>query len=25
VSEIRPKDLSVTDLTEYLVQLQKQT
>ena len=25
VSEIRPKDLSVADLTEYLVQLQKQT
>jgi simple sugar transport system ATP-binding protein len=25
VSEIKPKDLSVADLTEYLVQLQKQT
>ena len=25
VSEIRPKDMSVADLTEYLVQLQKQT
>ncbi|HEV7479264.1 MAG TPA: ATP-binding cassette domain-containing protein [Roseiarcus sp.] len=25
VSEVRPKDMSVADLTEYLVQLQKQT